>query len=49
MIIEWTQNVPLNDARDVIIMFSADVLGVADDSNENEPTLGPIFSVLKMV
>ena len=48
MIFEWTQNVPFNDARDVILTFLSDGLGVDDDSNDNEPMLGAILSVLKM-
>ena len=49
MIIQWTQNVPFNDPRDVIIRFLTNVLGVDDDGNDNQPMLGAIFSILKTV
>ena len=43
MIIEWTQNVHFNDARDVIIMSGIDVREKADHVNDHEPTLGTDF------
>ena len=49
MIIEWTQIVPFNNTHDVNITLLTDVLGVGDDSKDNEPMLGAILSVLKTV
>ena len=35
VIIQWAQNVTFNDARDVIMTFWTDVLGVDDDADDN--------------
>ena len=46
MIIKWTQNVPFNVTCDFIITFLTNVLGVDDNDDDDEPTLGPLNNCL---
>ena len=47
MIIEWPLNGLFHDARDVILTSQTDVREMDNDDNDDEPTLGVIFRVLK--